>query len=290
MKLFGIFTYYKEKDIEAARQLYNEAKASYELALNADTVSDFVCFWYLLNEKNKNLSTYEAKISPEHYNLFTCMRSKESEFQWRLRDAVERSALSAIRDMAGEYRNNKLARADIFAEDIDIAIELSDTETAQLIHSSISQVADIAGIQLPVNQLLHEPRTRGEYRGIDAELLAIDLMEGHEFEQWCASTLRSIGYINVEVTPGSGDQGVDILAQKDGIKYAIQCKCYAKDLGNGPIQEVNAGKTVYRCHIGAVMTNRYFTKGAKNAAEANGILLWDRDWIIKVLGERNKRH
>lgn len=111
----------------------------------------------------------------------------------------------------------------------------------------------------------------------------IDNMEGHEFEHWCANLLRENGFSNVEVTRGSGDQGVDILAQKDGIKYAVQCKCYSKDLGNKPVQEVNAGKTIYHCQIGAVMTNRYFTQGAKEAAEATGVLLWDRDSLNQML-------
>lgn len=111
----------------------------------------------------------------------------------------------------------------------------------------------------------------------------IDNMEGHEFEHLCANLLRKNGFYNVEVTRGSGDQGVDILAQKDGIKYAVQCKCYSKDLGNKPVQEVNAGKAIYRCQIGAVMTNRYFTQGAKEAAEATGVLLWDRDKLNDMI-------
>ena len=111
---------------------------------------------------------------------------------------------------------------------------------------------------------------------------AIDCMEGRAFEFWCADILRKNGFIDVEVTQGSGDQGVDILAKKAGIKYAIQCKCYATDLGNKPVQEVNTGKTIYHCHVGAVMTNRYFTEGAKQAADATGVLLWNRDDVKKM--------
>lgn len=111
----------------------------------------------------------------------------------------------------------------------------------------------------------------------------VDCMEGHDFEQWCASLLVKNGFINVEVTPSSGDQGVDVLAEKDGIRYAIQCKCYSSDLGNTPVQEVHTGKELYRCQIGVVMTNRYFTNGAKQAAAATGTLLWDRDRIQKMI-------
>ena len=125
--------------------------------------------------------------------------------------------------------------------------------------------------------------TYRKYGGIDAELLTIDLMEGHDFEYWCADLLRKAGFTDVEVTQGSGDQGVDILAKKDGVKYAIQCKCYASDLGNKPVQEVHAGKVLYNCQVGAVMTNRHFTAGGRQLAEATGVLLWDHDWITSML-------
>ena len=52
-----------------------------------------------------------------------------------------------------------------------------------------------------------------------------DTLEGHEFEHYCAELLRKKGFIEVEVTKGSGDYGADILAEKDGVTYAIQCKC-----------------------------------------------------------------
>lgn len=116
----------------------------------------------------------------------------------------------------------------------------------------------------------------------------VDGMDGHEFEYWCADLLRKNGFSDVKVTQGSGDQGVDVLAKKDGIKYAIQCKCYSSDLSNKPIQEVNAGKTIYHCHVGAVMTNRFFTSGAKEAAEATGVLLWDRNKLTEFLENAKK--
>lgn len=116
-----------------------------------------------------------------------------------------------------------------------------------------------------------------------SSIYEIDFMDGHEFEYWCADLLRKNGYENVEVTPGSGDQGIDVLAEKDGVKYAIQCKCYSKDLGNTPVQEAEAGRVFYDCHIGVVMTNRYFTKGAKELAEKTKTILWDRDKLEEML-------
>lgn len=122
----------------------------------------------------------------------------------------------------------------------------------------------------------------------NATIAQVDSMDGVAFEVFCAELLRKNGFTNVETTKGSGDQGVDILAEKDGIKYAIQCKCYSSDLGNKPIQEVFAGKSVYNCHVACVMTNRYFTPGGLEASKATGVLLWDRRKLQELIEIANK--
>ena len=124
------------------------------------------------------------------------------------------------------------------------------------------------------------------YRTINAELEATDHMDGHEFEFWCADLLEDLGYDNVTVTPGSGDQGVDIIAERDDVRFAFQCKCYQSDIGNASVQEVYTGKTIYRCHVGVVLTNSYFTKSARIAADATGVLLWDRDKLADMLHKK----
>lgn len=111
----------------------------------------------------------------------------------------------------------------------------------------------------------------------------VDHMDGHRFEKYCATVLQKNGFVNVSVTPGSGDQGVDVIAEKEGVRYAVQCKCYSSALGNTPVQEVCAGKSMYNCHVGVVMTNNYFTAGAKQLAKKNGILLWDRDKLQQMI-------
>ena len=123
---------------------------------------------------------------------------------------------------------------------------------------------------------------------IEEILFSIDCMEGYEFEYFCSDLLAKNGFADVKVTQKSGDQGVDILAVKDELKYAIQCKNYSSHLGNTPIQEVCAGKMFYQCHIAAVITNSTFTAGAKELAEATGVLLWDRTALEKLI--KNAKH
>ncbi|MCI8372443.1 MAG: restriction endonuclease [Lachnospiraceae bacterium] len=115
----------------------------------------------------------------------------------------------------------------------------------------------------------------------------IDNMEGHDFEYYCADVLRENGFTNVEVTKGSGDHGIDILAEKDDITYAIQCKCYASDIGNAAVQQAHTGKSIYKKDIAVVLTNRYFTAQAKEEAAALGVKLWDRDKLNIMIERAN---
>lgn len=107
----------------------------------------------------------------------------------------------------------------------------------------------------------------------------IDLMDGRDFEYYCAELLRQRGFQEVAVTKGSGDYGIDILAEKDGISYAIQCKCHAAPVGVKAVQEAYAGRDYYDCMVGAVLTNQYFTQPAVEAAKKLKILLWDRGYL-----------
>jgi len=113
----------------------------------------------------------------------------------------------------------------------------------------------------------------------------IDTMNGHDFEYFCANLLKKRGFIDVTVTKGSGDYGIDILAEKEGVTYAVQCKAYAEPVGVKAVQEAFAGKEYYDRMVGAVMTNQYFTKPAVEAAKKLKILLWDRGYLDSMLEE-----
>ena len=115
--------------------------------------------------------------------------------------------------------------------------------------------------------------------------LPFDSMEGHDFERFCADLLKARGFLEVEVTKGSGDFGVDILAEKDGISYAFQCKRYDEPVGVKAVQEIYAGRDYYDRQIGVVMTNQYFTAPAVEAARKLKILLWDRGYLEEMMEE-----
>lgn len=126
-------------------------------------------------------------------------------------------------------------------------------------------------------------REQSGLKPIEYELKRINGMDGTMFENWCVNLLLRSGFQTAERTGKSGDQGVDIVAVKDSIRYAIQCKCYSSHLSNTPVQEVLGGKAMYNCHVGVVMTNSTFTKGAVELAQKHGILLWDQEHIRHML-------
>lgn len=109
-----------------------------------------------------------------------------------------------------------------------------------------------------------------------------DSMTGIEFENFCAIILRNNGFRNVQITKASGDHGIDILANKNGKKYAIQCKRYTNSVGNSAIQEAYSGCEIYNADIAVVMTNSHFTKQAISDASKLNVILWDKNILLKM--------
>lgn len=110
-----------------------------------------------------------------------------------------------------------------------------------------------------------------------------DAMEGHEFEHFCAKLLQKNGFNIILSTPDSGDQGIDIVACKEDVKYGIQCKRHSSNIGNGAVQEAFAGAAFYGCHVPVVLTNRYFTQSAVKLSSKTHVLLWNRTKLLTLI-------
>lgn len=126
--------------------------------------------------------------------------------------------------------------------------------------------------------------TNAKMRGfVESEFRSMDAMEGHTFEKYCCSLLELIGFADVSVTRKSGDFGADVLATKNYVSYAIQCKRFRGNVGNEAVQQIYAAKEFYRRDVGIVMTNSYFTKSAEAIAAETDVHLWNRDTIERFL-------
>lgn len=128
----------------------------------------------------------------------------------------------------------------------------------------------------------YEPSSEGLHK-LNLYNDKFDYMSGNDFEYYCAELLKKSGFIKVHVTSASGDYGADILAEQHGIKYAIQCKCYSSDIGIDAVYQISGGMKYYEANVGCVLTNRYFTRQARELADKIGIILWDRDFLNELV-------
>jgi hypothetical protein len=111
------------------------------------------------------------------------------------------------------------------------------------------------------------------------------LMRGVDFEQFLHRVFEMLGY-QVRTTKASGDQGADLLVTGKGKLIAVQAKGYEKSVGNHSVMEANAGMLFYRCDSCVVITNSYFTRHAKQLAQANGCELVDGSQIPDLIEGR----
>jgi restriction system protein len=98
------------------------------------------------------------------------------------------------------------------------------------------------------------------------------MMTGREYELYCREVLQEAGW-RALLTPGSGDQGADIIAEKEDQRVVIQCKFYNGTVGNKAVQEAYAAAAFQDAPYAVVVTNSVFTKSAHQLAHKNGVLL-----------------
>jgi len=117
-------------------------------------------------------------------------------------------------------------------------------------------------------------------------------MNPAEFEDFVAKLFSKLGY-ETEVTGGPYDEGVDIIAERERIKYYIQCKKYhLKEVG---VDELREFYGAIADHLatgkGYFITTNKFTLGAEKFAEDKPIELIDGFKLIKYirLAEKEKK-
>lgn len=120
----------------------------------------------------------------------------------------------------------------------------------------------------------------------------VDNMDGSTFEHYIALLLMCEGYTQIEVTKGSGDMGVDILASKDCLRYAIQVKRYSGKVPRQAVSDAVGGKDYYSCNAAMVVTNSHLTEKSVEFAQRVGCKVIDReilaDWIIRFQQQGSK--
>lgn len=133
---------------------------------------------------------------------------------------------------------------------------------------------------------LRRSRHRREREALlQLEMAEVDAMDPRAFEELVAHLLNAQGY-RTQLTKGSGDFGVDVVASNGQRRIAVQVKRYREALSAKPIGEVLVGMPHYHCNECMVVTNSTFTGPAVQAAAPHPCTLVDRRelarWMVQA--------
>jgi restriction system protein len=96
---------------------------------------------------------------------------------------------------------------------------------------------------------------------------------GDEYEHYCAELLRVAGW-DARTTKASGDQGTDIIAEKDGRRLVVQCKLYFRQpVPNKAVQEAYTACKHQQADWAVVVSNASYTASAQELANSTGVRL-----------------
>lgn len=227
--------------------------------------------------------------------LFEDFINKRLAFDFIINKAIENGEISMLFLQNVFKMSSQIAKLYIIILEETGAIE-KNSDYSKPRKTLINEKIDITLYRLKYANIIIEENNDFETSNnkdmIEDVLKKVDTLtaDGWEFEKFSAELLLKNGFIKADVTSGSNDYGVDIVATDElGVKYAIQCKCYSHILDNSAVQEVIAGQTMYKCQVAVVMTNQYFTDNAKTLADKNNVLLWDRKKLIEFIENANKK-
>lgn len=105
---------------------------------------------------------------------------------------------------------------------------------------------------------------------LEEAVTAPQARDGLSYERQVGARLVNAGY-SVSFTPMSGDQGVDLIAERAGERVAIQCKNYESPVGNDAVQQAFAGAAFYGAQRAAVVAPNGYTTAARQLAASLGV-------------------
>ena len=111
-------------------------------------------------------------------------------------------------------------------------------------------------------------------------------MSPFEFEHFISKLFKAMGY-KTTVTKKTGDYGVDVIAEKDNDKIAIQVKKYnlGNPVGNREVQMLLGAmqKQGVKATHSILITTSHFTIQAKEQAKECAIELWDKNILQNMV-------
>lgn len=262
--VFSIGRRYDEEELTRIEEQYlSDAEDKYSDAIN--------CLDQIIEAKETSVRRMQTAAEEERRVILQEANNKAAAIIYRAEEKVEQEVNARISEIKGKFSATMNFHID---EEIDASEAVN-----LMIRLTIN-------IEEPIclDGLFDDEKTSSillEY--VKETLCQVDSMSGDEFEFFCQNLLLMAGFARVTVTKLSGDFGADILADRDFVSFAIQCKRYSANVGSDSVQQIYSAKEIYRKDIAVVITNSYFTEHAIKMANQMGVKLWDREILSKFL-------
>jgi hypothetical protein len=128
-------------------------------------------------------------------------------------------------------------------------------------------------------------REAARHRDLAYRLDAMHDMDGEEFEQLCGDYFAALGY-TVDLTPQSGDGGIDLVLTSNGVLAVAQCKRTRKSVGEPVVRDLFGAMH----HTGAdeafLCASSGFSAAAERWAAGKPLTLVRGDEIVSTLRRR----
>jgi restriction system protein len=208
------------------------------------------------------------RISQRHFNkiLDNLKRVEQEEY---LKNFINRFGFENKRSGGWSFRNRRF--------DWDRINDLKKILKEAGVTSNEKDVFALLRFYIQENE---EKLTRESIR---KEPQKFTILSGAEFEKLLYRLFEAMGY-KTEWIGKSGDQGGDLIANKNGERILIQAKCYRDwSTGNAAVQQVVGAMRYYDCNKAIVVTTSHFTNEAITLAKANKVELISRERLQELL-------
>ena len=108
------------------------------------------------------------------------------------------------------------------------------------------------------------------------------------FKEFIGSLFRETGYA-VEITPGTNDNGIDLLLRKNNQLIAVQCKRWSAPVGEPVVRDFYSALMSSGAQSGYVVTTSTFTSHAYSFAQGKPIQLVDLEALVDLATRRGSK-
>ena len=239
------------------------------------TLSSILILTFLISSIGSFISTRSEVRSEKRHEKYRKERIKVLEK--KLPNQIDRLIKKHKTTVRSAYRNtvtsNSFGKKDYsrFIKELDEFIKDNSSVYKELVSldAEVSINWDSEGYIQWIEDII----------GVDDDETSFESsMDPIEYERLCADLFNKAGW-KAKATQASSDQGVDVEAERKGVKLVAQCKRFSKQVGNKAVQEVVAGLKYYEADLGVVIAPNGFTKSAIKLAKANDIKLIHHDEI-----------